>query len=311
MEHSFAPQVTPAVVAQLRCGGQINKNNQGTGVERSGLSRFERGRAGFDERARTGPARGWARRARWLAAALAAGYLASGAAQELRTAAQENSVPKFVQQSAGVAGFCVDVMRAVERDDPALKFVGDQTWLPPKRLTAMLAHDLLDVACGITQSAALEGKFHYLTPALFKVDYKLAARVDDPAPIRNWDDIRQLGNQGIVLGVTGMSILQRVREQNHLIVISSDVTTLTTNLQMLVAGRGRFFFYRSPGLRQAIDDAGLSRQVKILPAVMDSAELYMVTANNLAPETANRLQRDLMRLKQTGELDRILARWQD
>jgi glutamate/aspartate transport system substrate-binding protein len=233
------------------------------------------------------------------------------AGTELRTAAQDNSAPKFVRHDSKVEGFCIDILRAIEREDPELKFVGDQSSLPPRRIVAMLKSGNLDLACGMTRSDETERQLHVLRPALFGVTYLLAARVDDDVQIQNWDDVVKLGKNGVVLGVTGMSILHQIEEQHHLIVVASDASSVEANLHMLVAKRGRFFFYREPGLKKAIRDSGLSNSIKVLPTVMIATDLYLVARKDLPTETAERLQNALRSLRQSGELDKILARWSD
>jgi len=68
----------------------------------------------------------------------------AGEPAAIRVAAQSDSEPKFVAQGAAVAGSCIDIFRAIEKVEPGLKFVGDQQWMPLKRIEAMVVGHKLD-----------------------------------------------------------------------------------------------------------------------------------------------------------------------
>src|SRR5471032_2037642 len=74
----------------------------------------------------------------------------------IRVAAQEATAPKFVQLKRNgrieIGGICIDIMRAIERVEPDISFVGDQRWQPFPRLLASLAAGELDAACGLLQT---------------------------------------------------------------------------------------------------------------------------------------------------------------
>jgi ABC-type amino acid transport substrate-binding protein len=150
----------------------------------------------------------------------------------------------------------------------------------------------------------------FLNPPLFTTEYVLAARANDPVVVNNTDDLRKLGADGVVLGVHGMLILERLAEQEG-IRAEDGGTTPQANLDKLVNGRGRFFLYRSVGIKTIVHDAGLDAKVRILPAVIMRTELFMLASKHLPKEQANRLEKAIERLKQNGELDRIYAKWRD
>jgi len=62
------------------------------------------------------------------------------AATQLKTAAQDNA-PKFIRNGSAAMGIAVDVMRAIERLDPELKFVGDQQFLSVTRIELGLSDE--------------------------------------------------------------------------------------------------------------------------------------------------------------------------
>lgn len=226
----------------------------------------------------------------------------------LRVAAQEGTEPKFVARGGAVVGLCVDILRAIEKLDPGLTFTGDQHWMPLVRVYTELARGAQDAACGVQRTADREHKFVFLEPALFPLNYMLMARADDPVVINNWDDVRQLGPDTVVLanrGFAGVSILEAV---GGLKVDARSASPLM-NLQKLIAGRGRLFLHRTPGLQAFLQRAGAADKVRILPVVLETSYIYLVLGKHVDHATAARVQEALSRLDKAGELERLLHRW--
>jgi polar amino acid transport system substrate-binding protein len=127
--------------------------------------------------------------------------------------------------------------------------------------------------------------------------------------IQDWDDVRKLGAQGVILtnrGYTAPDMLERLGGLQ----VDASASTPSANLQKLIAGRGRFFLHRAPGMRGFIERAGASSKVKILPAVMSTVNVYMALGTHVDPAVRQRVQRAIERLDQNGELLRILKKWE-
>ncbi|MBA5638154.1 transporter substrate-binding domain-containing protein [Duganella sp. LX20W] len=226
----------------------------------------------------------------------------------LRVAAQEGTEPKFIARGGAVVGLCVDILRAIEKTEPGLTFTGDQHWMPLVRVYAELARGEQDAACGVQRTADREGKFVFLEPSLFPINYMLMARADDPIVINNWDDVRNLGPDAVVLanrGFASVQILQGVGGLN----VDARSASPSMNLQKLIAGRGRLFLHRTPGLQAFLERSGATYKVRILPVILSSNRLYLVLGKHVDHDTAARVQHALTRLEKSGELERLLHRW--
>ena len=250
----------------------------------------------------------------YTCAVWAACLVLNAAAQpvQLRTAAQLGSAPKFVQQGEGgprqVTGLCVDINRAIERQDPALVIGGDQQSLPLTRIEAQLRGGTLDFACGLLHTREREAAFVYLDPALFTVTYFLVARAGDDVGIASWDDVRALGEKGKILLIHGQGTIGRLNELGGL-QIDAGASDAKTALHKLLAGRGRFFYHRMPGVAAEIRQAALENRVRVLPTVMDIQRFHMLAGRHVAPATLDRLRRALAQLEASGELKRLFERW--
>ncbi|MET3105590.1 ABC-type amino acid transport substrate-binding protein [Oxalobacteraceae bacterium GrIS 2.11] len=236
------------------------------------------------------------------------------AVDEIRTAAQQSSAPKFMALSRdgqlAIGGICVDIMRAIEHIDPGVRFVGDQSWLPRPRLEAGMLAGSIDVICGSARSTDRLAKFDFIDPPIFSVNYVLAVRADDPVMVANWEDIRKLGDDGIILAIHGFGIVERLHQVGGL-QVDDGAYSSRSNLGKLLLRRGRFYCHRSPGMKAEIHDAGLTDKIRVLPTVMLKENFFMVTSKKMNPDTAKKLRAALVTLSQTGVLEALFQKYLD
>ncbi|TFW14983.1 transporter substrate-binding domain-containing protein [Duganella callida] len=241
--------------------------------------------------------------------ALAGGRAWAAQPVVLKVVAQEGTEPKYIPAGIGrVVGLCVDLYRAIERTDPGVVFAGDQQWTPALQALSQLASHEHDALCAVQRTDERARQYVFLEPALFQLRYQLIARAGDPATINNWDDVRKLGPQGVILvnrGYTAPGMLERIGGLQ----VDASATTPAANLQKLIAGKGRFFLHRAPGMQGFIDRAGAAGKVKILPAVMATTQVYMALGTHVDPAVRARVQRAIEQLEKNGELARILQKW--
>jgi len=238
----------------------------------------------------------------------------SVSAMQLRTAAQDASTPKFIAQNLNgkpqIGGLCIDIMRAIERIDPDIKFVGDQEWQPRARIDIGLMAGSIDVICGIPHMKNEDKNVDFIQTPLFSVNYMLAVRADDTVQVADWDDVRKLGSDGVMLAIHGFGIVEMMEEVGGLH-IDAGAYTSQANLEKLLAHRGRFYIHRSPGIKAEIRHAGLEKKIKVLPVQIAKQEFYMATSKKLAANDFKKLSAALALLDQRGELAALFAKYQD
>ncbi|MGQ5524343.1 substrate-binding periplasmic protein [Chitinimonas sp. PSY-7] len=225
---------------------------------------------------------------------------------EIKTAAQIDSEPKYIKEGSAAVGICVDIMRAVEKVDPSLKFVGDQQWQPLARIESNVESGELDAGCGLQKNKTREAKFQFPATALFPVKWMLAVRADDDVKISNWADVKKLGPDGVILVNFGSGALKTLEAVGGLVIDSGGKTNVD-NLVKLEAKRGRFYYYRSPGFVGELK--AYPGKFKILPAVMDSAMFYMMFGKHVPAETVEKFNKALLELEKKGELEKLVKKW--
>ncbi len=146
---------------------------------------------------------------------------------ELKTRYQENSFPKYVlDQSEALAdatGICVEILAALERDVPDLTFSVTKAG-PFKRILHELEKGVTDFFCGAARNEEREKKYIYLDTPVYKVSYIVAVRDDDNISVENFDDIRKLAPDNVILTNAGTAAERFLKKQKALGIQYAPVT---------------------------------------------------------------------------------------
>lgn len=223
---------------------------------------------------------------------------------ELKTAAQE-SFPKYYKSSDNkMCGVCIDIIRSIEEADPEIKFTGYKNFLPFKRLQSYLEKGKLDVFFGFKKTAAREQKLHFLNIPLYQINYVVAVRAEDEIKIESFNDIRAMGEKGLILTVFGTSANNFLHKQGNLL-IDDAARTPSIALKKLLAGRGSFVFYHDLGLKSIINNLELENKVKILPVSFLTYWHYAAFSKQVPAAAIERVRNALEKLGENGVLSEI------
>jgi len=241
-----------------------------------------------------------------LAFALAAGPVAW--ALEVRVASQEVLEPKWLRAGGRVTGICPDIMAAIQNIEPRLHFTGYQRY--SRSLSAIetgLETGTLDAACGLVSSARRLGIGQPVGKPIYQVRHYLVVRRNDPVTIESEEDLARLG--ALVTTQRASVFTERLRAAGVRVDDATDDNRV--NLRKILAGHGRFAYLNDLTLRYLIRKEGLEDRVRVLPVVLADEPAYFWISSRAAPALAPLLGAALDKLKASGELDRIRARWAD
>ena len=248
---------------------------------------------------------------RWLLlGALSAMYSNADAQNALRIAVQENSAPKFMAlATAGstAQGICPELLRAIEQHDASVRFVFETHAQPLRRLERRMELADTDANC-LADNAERRAKFQVVPHHLFSFNYHLIARADDMVQINDWNDVRRLGEDGKILLVSGTGVVERLRRLGGLSVEESGKSA-TSNLQKLVMGRGRFFYYRTHDWNNLVHAAMVDGKVRILPVRLEAVQFRLMFGRHVDRYVVARAERALAELEANGTLAQLRSRW--
>lgn len=228
---------------------------------------------------------------------------------ELRTASQDVT-PKYFKKDSQIQGYGVDIIKAIEKLDPDLKFTGyAEQFTPNARIEKQLQEGKLDVFFGLIKTPDREKIFNYLDIPMYSTYTRLVVRADDPITnVKSLDELKKLKGENIVLTSHGMVHASYLKSLGGLNV-DDGAESVGKCLEKLVVGRGRFVYQTEMSIYQSIKDLGLKNKVRILPKKFREEAQYPVYSKQLEPKTVLKLKQAVQKLKKSGELDRLYYKY--
>ncbi len=227
---------------------------------------------------------------------------------ELRTAAQDSPPKYFLDESGKMRGICVDIIDALMEKEPSLKFVGYDKYLPFKRMLRSLELGELDVFVGLKENEQRKSQYVFLDKPLYEISYVLAQKTHHELAITNLNVLRKLSKYEKVLTVFG-SASNRYLQKEGITNVDGSAKSPQKLLNMLMAGRGRVAFYHNLGLNQAIKQAGLESEIRILPAKLSTYSHKIAFSKSVNPEVIDLVEKALESLISSGELTEIQSQY--
>ena len=225
----------------------------------------------------------------------------------LKSVALGDNPVKYNSSDKAKPGICQEIIQGVEAGDPTLRFditTRDAT-LP--RVESMLEHGEADVFFCLVKSAEREKKFNYVDIPLYSVQHVAVVKADDAVDVKGFEDIRKLGDKGIVMVSFG-SALKKILQAEQLKIDDSGKGEVE-NLAKLVAGRGRFVYGQDFSILAAIKEAKLEGKVKVLPVVFKEEGQYLVTSKSLKSQAVEKVKAQLEKMRHAGDLKKISAKY--
>ena len=232
------------------------------------------------------------------------------AALTLRTASQTGAEPKFILMKDGKAkGLEIDIIKAVQKEDPGIRFTGLENFMPFKRIKLEMEKGKLDCFFGFSFTRERAEKFLFINPPLYMIEYKLVMRADDPFEPESFDDISALGKDGVILTLFGTAGTDILKEQG-VPIIDDMGKTVPALLKKLELRRGRFVFYQSFSTIYAINQLGAGNRFRLTKKNFSSQGHYVAFPRaTTSLDVVNRVKRALNKVRASGELNQIVTKY--
>ncbi|MCL6416799.1 transporter substrate-binding domain-containing protein [Aestuariirhabdus sp. Z084] len=228
-------------------------------------------------------------------------------AMPLTTVAQD-SRPKYMQDNQGdMQGVAVDILRALEQQDPELKIEGYDRLVPLTRIKRMLKEGFIDLFAGLAYTPERERDFRYLKPPLYRLRYIAVVRADFPLDKDRLATIEELASQGRMISLFGTAASDYLLRRG--ISVDDGAKNVEAMLLKLLAKRGDILFYHDLGLLHTIDELELNDQVQVVSMSYRSYDHYLVVSEQLEQPYLDRLQRALQAIHDNGVLEAIGQRY--
>ncbi len=225
----------------------------------------------------------------------------------LRVLAQESIPPKWIPNQHGMRGVCPDILHAVEKVEPRLRFVRSLESRSIPVLEQGLENGSIDGACALLDTPRRRQIAEVAGAPLYSVRHRLAARASDPAAPSSFADLVAL--KPLINTPRSAGYADQLRALG--LVVDDSTGDNVVNLRKIMAGHGRFFYINELTLTHMIGQPPFKGQVRMLPWVAKEEPIYFWVSKKTAPAAARLLDQALTKLAANGELARIYARWTD
>lgn len=223
--------------------------------------------------------------------------------------AQEKAPHKFILGPGQPRGICPDLLQAMQRLEPALRFEGMDRELSLSLIDQGLRSGNVGAACALLDQPSRHVYARRIETPLYRVRHMVAVRNDESTLPANLVELRKLAGEQPVITVRGSSLVSFLQGQGFR--IDESTGDYQANLRKLLAQRSRFFYGGEFALLRGIQAAGLQGQVKLLPTVFHEEMIYFWVNRKLPPAQQERIERALSRLQASGELARIVRSYQE
>lgn len=222
----------------------------------------------------------------------------------VRTMGQESLPPKWVMRDGRVEGLCPEILSAIEKAEPRLKFFGQDEFRSVPQIEQGLETGAVGAACALLDSERRR-KIAHMASKLYVVRHRLAATVTDKATVESMDDLVRLNP--LITTSRGAAYSEQLRALG--LEVDDSTGDNLTNLRKILAGHGRFVYMNELTLAWIIRENKLQDKVRILPVVLKEEPIFFWISKKADPAAMRLMNQALQKIKASGELARIYERW--
>jgi polar amino acid transport system substrate-binding protein len=225
----------------------------------------------------------------------------------LRTVQQSGSLVKYAPQGgAARSGLCLEILRAVEKQDPGLRFSGLEQQAPLKRVERLLADGRVDVFFCLLKSPEREKQWRYAAVPLYTIRHVIVQRADDDRHFDSLAELAAASRTKPVLVMRGTALSSRLAAAD---VAIAEVGSEREALQMLTLGRADAVYGQDINLQRHVAENRLSEQTKFGRTIFQEESQYLALRADLPAAYEERLTQALRKLEKDGTLRQLAEKY--
>lgn len=226
----------------------------------------------------------------------------------IKTVSQEGFTSKYNLSNKEKSGICIDIIRAIEKIDPEVKFVGLESSDVTARIEESLGNGVIDCFFGLARTDERANRFILLEPPLYSSNQCLFVRNGDSVIINSFDDVKKLGKAGVILVIRGTTQEAYLKSIGGLIIDNGSVDTVG-NLKKLMSDRGRFYYGSDINTIEEINYKVFKKSLKVLPVRFQPSDICIAFSKQSMSKVVVRIQKDLKKLYDSGKLTKIYQKY--
>jgi len=213
--------------------------------------------------------------------------------------------PKFILKDGTFSGLAIDIMKAVEKADPQLHFVGvSKAFTPIARVEKALEDGEIDAYVGFVKTPERAAKFQLVVP-LYQTSNVFLAAAGETATFKTLEEFKAVNKDAPVLSVSNSAPAQYLKKQGFK--VDDGSANFGVAFDKLLQGRARFLFVPDMAGYAFLKEQGLGSKVKVFPPVTGTEDQYFCFAKNAPPALVAAVTAALTKMKASGALAAVVA----
>lgn len=217
------------------------------------------------------------------------------------------SPPKFFVSGGEAKGLCIDVLKAIEKIAPDVRFVV-QRGVPLKRVELGVRDGTYDLLLCATPTKERAAQLMVVDVPIYSSRDVLIVRADDPIKDATLDDIRKMKTGNVMLTYAGSGQHAWLSEQDGLM-LDVPAPNPEANLMKLESNRGRFVFSSEAVGVSTMGQTKFAGKFRMLPTPVRTMGRYFYFSKKTPPDVVRSVEAALRKLAASGELKKIADRY--
>lgn len=225
---------------------------------------------------------------------------------ELKTQYQQ-SFPKFFLSNPNdpnsFSGIGMDIIHLINHHSETIKISNDANFTPFKRIMRNLAVGRIDVFVGMAKNTQRSKIYTYSNRPIYQVEHRIAVRAKDT--IENITKQQLLSDYAkqTILSVSGTATARYLKQLG--LNVDDGGQNIKSNLEKLLSGRARFFYFNDLALISSIKRLKLSKKIRLLPNSFYQYSHYIAYKKNIPRAYRQSIDKTLARLERQGKLKEL------
>ena len=221
------------------------------------------------------------------------------------TMAQSSLPPKWISRDSGVEGVCPDILNAMQRAEPELRFSGQESFGTLPMIEKALESGRISAACALLDTPERRRIARRSQLPLYMVRHRVAVAATDAVNVATLADLVRLKPRVATSRGAGYADMLRAMGLD----VDDSTSDNLVNLKKIVAGHDRFFYMNDLTTAWLLREHSMHSQIRMLPATLKEEPIYFWISRKASAQQTVLLESALHKLSANGELARIYERW--
>ncbi len=220
----------------------------------------------------------------------------------------QDSQPKTIKQSDGtLTGLSIELMKLIEQNS-SYKFSLSKDFVPTSRIEKNISDNVCDLHFGFGKTDEREKNYSFSSEPLYELKFLMISNKDDNVTIKTVDDVKKLGQDGVILTIYGTNTVEYLKKDLGL-TVDDAAKEIHANFDKLLGKRGRFFVYNNLAVLYEMNIPKYKGKFKTQPLELKKFSHYIMYSKSTPKNVIAGIDDVIKKLKKSGEWQKITNKY--